>query len=110
MVDYHQTISMADEKTFCSNTYRLKIKIFILEETHDGYCSDPDELVVKSREKFIFREIPATLNDRDLFDSHKRLKDISTLNNLNSETSHGNGYCGCKTRVDVKSAKLIRKS
>src|SRR5437899_1195881 len=103
--------SKAEPTKFEIGNYVLKLTFAVHAEEHDGYCSDPDEIKTSDRTVMAFHAVPESLNDRDLFDAHLRLKKdkLPLLKEFNTESLHGNGYCGCKKTKRVTSAKLLRK-
>lgn len=100
-----------DETDFVPGPYRICVTYKIVKESHDGYCSDPGDLIIESKEIKIFYPLLRMITKEDISEDNK----ISTTNlkiNLfekpNEGCSRGSGVCNCKTTYKIKKVKIIR--
>ena len=91
--------------------YKLKIRYDIMEESHNGYCSNPYDDTEESRREVVFypylKDYPITnINENNMVIN---LYEGCILLYHKEDVDHGNGYCGMKTKFDIVSAKVIKQ-
>jgi hypothetical protein len=104
-------------KNMINDTYIVKLKYRVREEDHSGYCSDAGDIThtVQTVNSLItIKALDELLDGRyNVMDEVVRMiangdSEISLplekLFSLNTTEAHGNGYCGCKTRKEIKLA------
>lgn len=93
---------------FNFSKYKLVIKYTVNSEEHDGYCSDPDDIETKTYVTRKFMKVPDDLKNLELYDKNLHLKDLNLIEKYNKSFPHGNGHCGCSTKMRATSAKLYK--
>lgn len=96
---------------FMMRDTKIRIKYNVIEETHDGYCSDGYDFITTA--KTITKTYPLLkfFTDDDIINQggirficqdNPKLKYYEI-----DDTPHGNGYCGSKTSYNMMSNKVL---
>lgn len=101
------------------NDYEIKIEANKIGNHHEsGYCSDPGDFVDINEDFSFSIDVPNKKFVKDFVEINGEINPYCLINynkthNIYDETSQecgGSGYCGCKIKTTIKSAKLVKLS
>lgn len=101
---YRLQENLLNDDEICQ-AYYIHVVYKVVEQSHDGYCSDPTDETETEREEDIQFAYPWILKDQD-FDSDNNLINLTYFER--EPEPHGNGYCGRETTYQIISAKRIK--
>ena len=84
--------------------YSIEVTYKVIEQDHDGYCSDSYDETTNEIEETIIYRYPNFLKEED-FDTDGKLINCRFFE-IDS-VAHGNGYCGLETTYEIISAKKV---
>jgi len=91
--------------------FKIQITYDVHRQTHDGYCSDPYDMVSEDDEERVELPVWKGVTNADID------RDGAVISNLHGYYDRdeggcggggGSGYCGCTTTYIIKDAKVIK--
>jgi len=78
--------------------------------THDGYCSDPDDIVDIDESIIWTHPVPDKKFIRDYVESDGSIKcEVLDRFDSGSRLCSGRGHCGCSVKIKTSTGKLVKK-
>ena len=99
------------DANFMVRDAKIRIKYDVIEESHDGYCSDGYDFLTTTKTITKIYPLLKLFTDDDIID-HGGIRSIP-LNNPKlqyyelDDEPHGNGYCKCETSYKMISNKVL---